>query len=87
MNTGIILYVGSVTNLHEMDIASDYRIEPYGAVVAHLYIAYYHGTFAKIAMFAKSGSRHPLKFLYYCHIQAPFQPPPLGEEIIVGGYL
>jgi hypothetical protein len=87
VNTGIVLYVGAVSNLHKVDIASDHRIEPHGAVVAHFYIAYYHGTFAKIAVLAKTGSRHPLKSFYYCHIQAPFQPPPLGEEIIVGGYL
>jgi hypothetical protein len=67
MNAGVVLNVSAVTHLHKVYITSDHCIEPYGAVVTHLYIAYYHGTFTEIAVLAKSGSRHPLQSFYYCH--------------------
>jgi hypothetical protein len=67
MDAGVVLHIGAVSYLHKMDIATNHRIEPYGAVVAHFHIAYYHGTFTEIAVLAESGSRHPLKSFYYSH--------------------
>ena len=67
VDAGIVLYVGTITYLNKVDVATDNGIEPYGAVVAHFYIAYYYGTFTEIAVFAKTGSRHPLKSFYCCH--------------------
>ena len=58
----------AVSYLDEMYVATNDGIEPDGAVVAHLYVAHYHSTLAEVAMFAESGSRHPLECLYDSHI-------------------
>ena len=68
MYATIVLYVGAVANLDEMYVTSDYGVEPYGAVVSHLYVAYDGCSFAEVAMLTKTGSRHPRQFLYYRHV-------------------
>ena len=71
MDARVVLNVRAIAYLDEMNVASHDSIEPDGAVVAHLYVAHYHSTLAKVAMFAKSGSRHPLECLNYSHKKDP----------------
>jgi hypothetical protein len=67
MDTRVVLDVRAIANLHEMYIATNDGIEPNRAVVAHFHVAHYRGTLAEVAMFAESGSGHPLECLDYCH--------------------
>ena len=41
----VVLYIGTVANLYKVYVAPYHGIEPYGAVVTHLYVAYYYCTF------------------------------------------
>ena len=68
MDARVVLNVCAIAYLDEMYVASHDSIEPDGAVVAHLYVAHYHSTLAEVAVLAKSGSRHPLECLDYCHL-------------------
>jgi hypothetical protein len=67
MDARVVLDVRAVSYLDEMYVASHDGIEPDGAVVAHLYIAHYHGALAEVAVLAESGSGHPLECFDYCH--------------------
>jgi hypothetical protein len=78
MDARVILNVCSVSYLYEMNISTNDSIEPDGAVVPHFDVAHYHGTLAKVAMFAESGSGHPLECLYDCHIVSPLPTSPFG---------
>jgi hypothetical protein len=67
MQTAAILDISTIAYLDVMHITTHHGVEPDGDIVTHLHIAHNHGTFTEIAVLAIAGSRHPLKFLEYCH--------------------
>jgi hypothetical protein len=68
VDAGVVLDIGSIAYLDEMHVPTYYGIEPNSTVISHFHVSHYYGTFAEVAMFAKSGSGHPLQSLYNSHI-------------------
>ena len=67
MNAAVVLNVGPAAYFDIMNVAADNGIEPYGAVVAHLYISCNNCSLAEIAVLPEAWSRHACQFLDNCH--------------------
>lgn len=67
VDAGVVLNVGAVANLYKMHVAANDGIEPYGAVIAHLYVTNYYRSFAEVAMLAEAGGRHAFESFYSGH--------------------
>ncbi len=66
--TAVVLNVCTVSYPDVVYVPAYDGIEPYGAVVSHLYVAGNDGSFGKIAMLAEMWCRYSCQFLYSCHI-------------------
>ena len=62
MDSRAVLDIGSVADGDRSDVAADNGIEPYGAFVAHGYIAHDSGVFTEVAVATPLGGHSFVRF-------------------------